>query len=321
MYLFSLNSELFMKNDKNQKLPSIQKVLGEMGEHFVQRHLSSHSDSYTRADGINFLAEHLLREDLKEDFDYSADAIRALTDRCRSSSKCVRFDANERPCLKDEFYEKNYNFDLGMDEHDTGDNKFRYYCADKLSKLEIMSYLEEFSPRNQFILDYLITSFFIDKYYQSDSLAREAAGKDYSNMSELEKKEWSKYWNGIPGRLDFFAKKNGKYYCIDAKVNSSKLSLWQHVRMNWMMKCGHISQIYNVKIKYPDKEELIKTYAKYGVNSALELASPELQIIEYDYSMSDEAEKLVSDRESFLNIAQMTLPWDDWVDKNMYSTN
>ena len=99
-----------MKNHKNQKLPSIQEVLGEMGEHFVQRHLSSHSDSYTRADGINFLAEHLLREDLKEDFDYSADAIRALTGRCRSSSKCVRFDAIERPCLKDEFYEKNYDF-------------------------------------------------------------------------------------------------------------------------------------------------------------------------------------------------------------------
>ena len=125
MYLFSLNSELFMKNDKNQKLPSIQKVLGEMGEHFVQRHLSSHSDSYTRADGINFLAEHLLREGLKEDFDYSVDAIRGLTDRCRSSSKCVRFDASERPCLKDEFYEKNHDFDLGMDEHDTGGNKFR----------------------------------------------------------------------------------------------------------------------------------------------------------------------------------------------------
>lgn len=81
--------------------------------------------------------------------------------------------------------------------------------------------------------------------------------------------------------------------------------------MNWMMKCGYVSQIYNVKIKYPDKEKLIKTYSEEGVNSALELVKPELHIINYNYSMSEEAEKLVSNREKFLYTAQMTFPWDD----------
>lgn len=310
--------ELFMRNNNYQKLPSIQKILGDIGELFVQRHLSNHSDSYTKSDKIDFLAQHLLQEDLKENFDYSIDAIRALTQRCRNSTKCVRFDPSMRPCLNDEFYRRNKYPEQSIDIHETGNNKFRFYCANKLSKLEIMSYLEQFSPRNKFILDYLFCSSFIHNYYQSESIARDEAGKDYLNMSELEKKEWSKYWKGHPGRLDFFAKKNDDFYCIDSKVNSSKLSLWQHVRMNWMMKNGHISQIYNVKIKYPDKEKLIKTYVKYSANAALELVSPELHIIDYEYSMSDEAERLVSDQENFIKIAQMTFPWDDWIDNHYH---
>jgi hypothetical protein len=178
-----------MKNRKTKKLPTIQKVLGDIGENFVQKHLLAHSDSYVRADGINYLAEHLLREDLSEDFDYNIGAIRSLTERCRNSSKCVRFDPSERPCLKDDFYEKNYNAISALDWHDTGDDKFRYYCATKLSKLEVMSYSERFSPRNQFILDYLICSSFIMNHYQSDS-----ESESTSSMSELEKKERSKYW-------------------------------------------------------------------------------------------------------------------------------
>lgn len=304
-----------MKNHKTQKLPSIQKVLGEMGENFVQKHLSTHSYSHVKADEINYLAQHLLREDLSEDFDYNIDAIRSLTDRCRNSSKCVRFAANKRPCLKDDFYEKNYNPSPYVDLHDTGNDKFRYYCANKLSKLEIMFYLENFSPRNRFILDYLMCSSFIDNYYQSESAAR----KNYLNMSELEKKEWHKYWSGHPGRLDFFAKKDDEYYCIDSKVNSSKLSLWQHIRMNWMMKCGYVSQIYNVKIKYPDKEKLIRIYLENGINSAIESVAPELHIIDYNYSMNEEAEQLVSNRESFLRTAQMIFPWDEWADNNYYN--
>lgn len=296
-----------MKNSKPKKLPTIQKVLGDMGENFVQEHLSTHSDSYVRADGIDYLTLHLLRKDLNENFDYNIGAIRSLTERCRNSSKCVRFDPSKRPCLKDEFYKKNYNAISALDWHDTGDDKFRYYCATKLSKLEIMSYLEDFSPRNQFILDYLMCSSFIQNYYYS----KPNAEKNDSYMTALQQKESRKYWIGHPGRLDFFAKNESEHYCIDSKVNSSKLSLWQHIRMNWMMKCGYVSQIYNVKIKYPDKDKLIKTYSEEGVNSALELVKPELQIINYNYSMSEEAEKLVSNREKFLYTAQMTFPWDD----------
>lgn len=301
---------LIMKNSKTKKIPTIQKVLGDIGENIVQKHLSTHSDSYVRADSIDYLALHLLREDLNENFDYNIEAIRSLTERCRNSSKCVRFKPSKRPCLKDEFYKKNYDASSALDLHDTGDDKFRYYCATKLSKLEIMSYLEELSPRNQFILDYLVCSSFIKNYYYSESKAK----INYSYMTALQQKERRKYWIGHPGRLDFFAKNEGKYYCIESKVNSSKLSLWQHIRMNWMMKCGYIAQIYNIKIKYPDKEKLIKTYSEEGVNSAIELVKPELHIINYSYSMSEEAEKLVSNREKFLCTAQVKFPSDDLVD-------
>jgi RecA-family ATPase len=84
--------------------------------------------------------------------------------------------------------------------------------------------------------------------------------------------------------------------------------------MNWMMKCGYISQIYNVKIKYPDKDKLIKIYAEEGVNSAMESVNPELVIIDYNYSMSEGAERLTSNRKNFLRTAQMTFPWDDLAD-------
>lgn len=293
---------------KIQKKPTIQKVLGDIGESFVQKHLSIYSDSYVRADKINYLAQYLLCKDLHEDFDYNINAIRSLTERCRNSLKCIRFDAAQRPCLKDDFYEKNYNPIPYLDLHNTGDDKFRYYCANKLSKLEIKSYLKNSPPRNQFILDYLICSSFIENYYQSEYMT----SKNYSNMSELEKREWHKYWRGHPGRLDFFSKNDNKYYCIDSKVNSSKLNLWQHIRMNWMMKCGYISQIYNIKIKYLDKDKLIKIYLEDGVDSAIKLADPELNIIDYNYSMSEAAEKLVSDRENFLRIAQMEFSWDKY---------
>ena len=178
-----------MKNSKIKKLPSIQKVLGDIGENFVQKHLSTHSDSYVRADKIDYLTLHLLREDLNEDFDYNIEAIRALTERCRNSSKCVRFDPSKRPCLKDEFYKKNYNAILALDLHDTGDDKFRYYCATKLSKLEIMSYLEDFFPRNQFILDYLMCSSFIQNYYYKSN-----SEENESYMTALQQKERLKYW-------------------------------------------------------------------------------------------------------------------------------
>lgn len=300
-----------MKKSKTKKLPTIQKVLGDIGESFVQKHLSINSDSSVRADAFEYLGLHLLRERIDEDFDYSSEAIRALTERCRNSSKCVRFDPRKRPCLKDDFYKKNYNAILSLDWHNTGDDKFRFYCANKLSKLEVRSYLEDVSPRNQFILDHLLCSSFIGNHYQLEA----KAGKDYLSMSEVEKKEWNKYWNGHPGRLDFFAKKDGDYYCIDAKVNSSRLSLWQHVRMNWMMKCGYISQIYNVKVKYPDKEKLITTYSEEGVESAIDLVEAELNIINYNYSMSEHAEKIVSDRKNFLSIAQIILPSEEAAEK------
>lgn len=73
-------------------------------------------------------------------------------------------------------------------------------------------------------------------------------------------------------------------------------------------------KIYNVKIKYPDKDTLIKVYAEEGVNSAMESVNPELHIIDYNYSMSEDGERLTSNRKDFLSTAQMTFPWDDSAD-------
>ena len=65
-----------MRNNRFLQSPSFQKVLGDIGELFVQEYLSNHSDSYTKADKVDFLAQHLLQEALKEDFDYNIAPIR-----------------------------------------------------------------------------------------------------------------------------------------------------------------------------------------------------------------------------------------------------
>ena len=78
-----------------------------------------------------------------------------------------------------------------------------------------MSYLEDFFPRNQFILDYLMCSSFIQNYYYKSN-----SEENESYMTALQQKERLKYWIGHPGRVDFFAKNEGEYYCIDSKVDS-----------------------------------------------------------------------------------------------------
>lgn len=281
---------------------SIQKIYGNIGEEVCQRHLAAHMDSHVRADEFNFIGSSLLKPEIKPSFDISD--IREVSEKCRNSGYC-EFVGNERPCLKDDFFTPNFEAVSLLNFKDTGDEKYRWYCAIRNTKLEIDSYKEgKFSGKDQFIRDYLICHFFIQNYYY-----REAERRDYNGLNETEKKEFHKYWNGHPGRLDFFAHSGERFYCIDSKVNSSRLSLWQQVRLSWMQSCGHICQIYSVKFKCADKDKLTAIYCSEGVEAAIDHLNPQVHIIEYESSKYPEAERLVADREKLLKISREKYVW------------
>src|SRR6266850_722297 len=50
--------------------------------------------------------------------------------------------------------------------------------------------------------------------------------------------QWTQFWNGYPGRIDFFGVKDGKPACFEVKANRGRLSRWQFIRLQWMKNQG-----------------------------------------------------------------------------------
>lgn len=280
---------------------TIQKIIGNIGERFVAIYLSKNSDSFVRADKIDFLAHHLLLPDSASPFDI--ENLSDITAKCRNGKFC-RIAESERPCRKKEFYKPNPDATPAIDLPNTGDNKIRWYCAVRITKTCLDDYKSyQTTPQNKFISDYLICHYYIENLYQQKLKAA-----PFNTLSKEEKKQFLSYWNGHPERLDFFAKINNQFHCIDAKVNSSGLSLWQQTRMAWMTKCGHTAQIFHVKFQY-DKTALNDTYCNEGVDAALATVSPEQNVIDFATSEFPDAEKLVSDTAQLITVAQSKFRW------------
>ncbi len=281
---------------------SIQQIFGHIGEEVCESYFAENMDYYTRADEYNFLGSSFLKEQVNPKFDISN--LEDIAARCRDSGYCG-FSPSEMPCKKSCFFEKNYNATSLLNFRDTGDDKYRWYCAIRNTKVELDKYDgSNFSGVDKFVRDYMVCHFFIQNYYY-----REAENNPYNSMSEAKRKEFHKYWRGYPGRLDYFACSGTNLYCIDSKVNRSRLSLWQQIRMAWMHGQGYRSQIYNVKFKRSDKDELKEVYMNEGVGSAIDMLNPLIQIVDYDPSKYPEAEKMISDRENIFSTARERFVW------------
>lgn len=286
----------------NNKKISKQKLLGILGEFYCETILSKTMDSYTRADKLNFIGTSYLHESCHNDFDYTN--MPSVITRCQDSGYC-EIEDDIKPCLTKDFLKPNYDATDYIDYPDTGDNKFRPYCSVRHTKVEVDHYkFNTLSGSDKFVRDHLLCNTFIENLYSIDSKAN-----DYNTMEPEERKVHHKYWNGHPGRLDFFAKKDSRFFAIDSKVNTSKLNLWQQVRLSWLQKCGYSAQIYNVIIDTKNIEKLIQTYLKEGIKTTLEEANPSLKILDHEPKKNPHAESLISDMEKVINIAKSSFIW------------
>jgi len=281
---------------------SIQKIYGNIGEEVCRNYLSENMEEYTRSDSINFIGSSLLSSDFNSKFDVSD--IKNITKFCQKSGYCD-FSKNEMPCQNKTFFNENYSAINLLNHKDTGDKKYRWYCSIRNTKIELQNYNQKkHTGADKFIRDYMLCHYFIQNNYYEKLIS-----KPYGKLTDQERKVHKKYWNGHPGRLDFFSYLNNKFYCIDAKVNTSRLSLWQQVRMAWMQKQGHISQIFNVKFNCKNKESLISIYINEGISSAISSLEIEKTIIDYDPSRYPEAEEIISDQEKVVETAQSKFVW------------
>jgi len=279
---------------------SISEIFGVIGERFTANYLSENMDFYVKADSVDYMGVHLLQSEFSQEFDFTN--LYAATEKCRKSKYCMICN-DQRPCLKDVFYQKNIGAITYADYPDTGDDKFRRYCSIRLTKSILMEYgIAEYFGSDKFINDYLICHNFIRNYYYK--AVRE---KPFNPLSDSDMREFHKLWKGHPGRLDYFAKADDIYYCIDSKVNSSRLSLWQQVRMSWMNQCGHNSRIYNIKFNAHNKEDIKNIFLEEGIDSAIDFLKPTLNIINYDPSKYPKAEELISNKQQVINIAKELL--------------
>lgn len=76
-----------------------------------------------------------------------------------------------------------------------------------------------------------------------------------ANRASMKKSSFPK---GHPGRFDFVCIKDGVYFATEVKVNSSKLSYWQKLRLTMLQYFGVPSLLVKVSV---NKEDFLKVYS------------------------------------------------------------
>jgi len=268
-----------------------QKLYGILGEAFTEAHLKESMEKYTRADDIDHIGFSLLYRGKEKLFDFHDFTM--ASSFCREYGKC-EIPTSEKPCFHKEFYCANHRDDWWVNFPYTGDNRYRPYCSVTSTEALLNHYGKINLPeQGKFIADYLACHNFIVNLYQNEDF-----------LTEREREKGRSLWSTHPGRIDYFGFREGNYYCIDSKVNTSKLSLWQKVRFAWMHSEGHKCQIYNVSFKPESFDELMEIYRNLGIPQSLEYLSPSISVIDIDPREFTEAQDILKDRERFLFLAR-----------------
>jgi hypothetical protein len=272
---------------------TIQKVLGELGEYCATTYLDELGIRTCRADKINWIGHSLLIPDSLKEFD--CNNLHRLAQLCEELLEC---NVNDRPCKDPNsiFYSFNPNPITLLNFPNTGDDKFRYYCAINMTYLAILDQCKsvckiDICP----IKSYLKVDNYIHNFYNHYP-------KKFNLDDPPQHKEWSKLWYGHPGRIDLFGFKDGNYYCFEVKVNTSILSRWQIIRLNWMKCQGYNSHILLVSLTNPYKKELVNLYHNMGIADLVQLLKPSCEIKEFhlaDYKNSEEFVPIHEDLEYY----------------------
>jgi len=260
--------------------PNIPKIYGNLGELFALDSLLKSGHTVCRADGIVSVG-HSFITNKYADFDFSLADLQKTATTCPKHSLCR---VHGMPCQnrKATFYR--YNPDAPDMYIPTKDGLFTHFCGHKLTYAAIQEESDGLvkDERSRLLRDYLRIHIYIQSFYDESAKAHPYP------TNPIEQKVWRKYWDNHPGKLDFFAAKDGKYMCLDAKVNSSALSKWQAMRLAWMQSLGYRCGVVRVCFKAPDNDKLTEQYTGRAFDEIAATLNPTIVFEEFDINQQPE---------------------------------
>ena len=270
-----------------------------LGEKFTENYLRQNDFKVRRADGDLHIGCTLVSDPNLKEFD--CQNIFELTKVCWSRIVC---GIPNRPCKEqnsDFFRFSPFDVDEFNKNPYLGGKKYNHFCSKHL----------EFAVRNGlcnvckdnpcFIRTYIAINYYIRSYYSIVML----------HLSNLKKyKNHSEFWKGHPGRIDYFAFKDQKYYCIEVKANTSRPTRWQVIRLNWMKEHGFKSLIAKVSITIDDFERASAQILSDSIDQYLMEINPTIELV--DVSMSDYPEYLddIPNKDELAYFSSNPIGWD-----------
>lgn len=243
-------------------------VAGHVGEKAVQNWLKENGFKYCRGDEGNlFPGRTLCSKRMLPEFDCRD--IFTLTTVCPDVVKC---EFKCRPCLNktSEFFTA-FRW-VGVSPMGPWKTKyFNGYCMDHLSFAARHGRCPTCEKSPCAARAYLLIQEYVHNFYGT-KVGKRKGKYDYG----------SKYWDGHPGRLDYFAAKDGVPYVIEVKANTSRLSRWQAIRLEWMKRLGFNSYVAHVKFDYADGPNSAKLYYQSRPHSLLRKISPTVTLKEFN---------------------------------------
>jgi len=233
--------------------------LGDLGEVFAIDYLLKEGFTLCRADKIDFLGHSLVSGE-NSIFDCTIRELNELAKQCNETFMCSAEDA---PCKsrKSDFFQ--FNPDAAKSCAPGSDGHFSCHCAHKLSYTAILEDQPTFGPQGKFIQHHLqIHNYILNCLDHAGTL--EGADLMYK-----------------PGRLDFFAYKDERYYCLDSKVNTASLSKWQRLRAAWMQQFGYFSGVIRVRFDAKRKDFLVKEFENKDFNTLYKELQPQIAFEEF----------------------------------------
>lgn len=281
---------------------TIADVLGDIGECAATDWLGKQGYRVCRADVIENIGHSLwIRDSLSE---CDCQRLTLLTGMCAERPKC---GVPNVPCQNaaNEFFAFNPSppqFLPGFILAE-GDNHFRHhYCGTHLSYLAITGQCDstcDVAPC--FIKAYLQINAYIKNLYSLHATSperRKHFGLDPTDpiwLPARDSAQWTQFWSGHPGRIDFFGVKDGEPVCLEVKANKGRLSRWQFIRLQWMKNQGFNANIVRVKLDTTSKNELLRLFNDSKKDEAFAMSKPECHLEEIDGDCYEDFRQLVPD--------------------------
>ncbi|WP_114325129.1 hypothetical protein [Candidatus Colwellia aromaticivorans] len=186
-----------------------------------------------------------------KEFDYLKTELIKLANICQTKFPCLlhKVDPTNAPCnLGEDMFNPDKLATLNP-ELTTGHKPGCLSISKCQTRLGLVSAVMKDSSflKNKFLKDNIKVHRFIQRYIV------------YKNFYETNFKETRKKYkfSQHPGRYDLAAYKGDKYYAVEVKGNSSKLSHWQEIRLGLLKRFGHEARLLKVQFT-SDKNYLLE---------------------------------------------------------------